>query len=360
MMQEFTDIFLMLLLVASALAVLYVRNLFVATMLLGALSFIMALLFVTLDAVDVAFTEAAVGAGISTVLYLGTLALVGSQEKVSLKKSALPLFLSLAVGGVLVYATLDDRMPIIGSAETPVQTSKLTDRFINKSGQEIGIPNIVTSVLASYRGFDTFGEVTVVFTAGIGVLIILGQRRRRKEDELEDGSDADAETVSENEQNADDGTGVESKEQLGSPHDLVPHVVSKLLIPFILIFALYVQFHGDFGPGGGFQAGVMMAAGFILYSLIFGLHLTKKILSTRAVEYLIVAGVLLYGGVGVVSMLNGGNFLDYNVLSSDPVAGQHLGILLVELGVGITVTAAMLAIFYGFAGRAEGRGEDVN
>ncbi|MCG8491535.1 MAG: Na(+)/H(+) antiporter subunit B [Sneathiellales bacterium] len=344
-MSEFIDIFLMFLLVAGALAVLYVRNLFVATMLLGAVSFIMALIFVTLDAVDVAFTEAAVGAGISTVLYLGTLALVGSKEKESAKRTVVPLLLSLAVGGILFYATLDDRMPIVGAADTPVQTSPVTDRYVNKSGEEIDVPNIVTSVLASYRGFDTFGEVTVIFTAGIGVLLILSQLRRREE---QDG-----------EQTSETAT-AEQLEKLGSPHDLVPHVVSKLLIPFILLFAFYVQFHGDFGPGGGFQAGVILAAGFVLYSLIFGLHLTKKIISKRVVEYLIAAGVLLYGGVGVVSMMNGGNFLDYNVLRSDPVAGQHLGILLVELGVGITVTAAMLAIFYGFAGRAEGRGKDIN
>ncbi|MEP3246283.1 MAG: Na(+)/H(+) antiporter subunit B [Sneathiella sp.] len=349
-MEEFTDIFLMLLLVAGALSVLYVRNLFVATMLLGAFSFLMALIFVTLDAVDVAFTEAAVGAGISTVLYLGTLALVGSRERAPSKRSVVPLFLSLAVGGALFYATLDDSMPIVGSAETPVQTSNVTERYVITSAEEIGVPNLVTSVLASYRGFDTFGETTVVFVAGIGVLLILSQLRRRKEedDELDPKQEA---TLNDE---------PEDPRQETSPHDVVPHVVSKLLIPFIMLFAFYVQFHGDFGPGGGFQAGVILAAGFILYSLVFGLHLTQKILSVKAVEWILAGGVLLYGGVGVVSMILGGEFLDYNVLSADPVAGQHLGILLVELGVGITVTAAMLAIFYGFAGRAEGRGDDVN
>ncbi len=333
-MEEFTDVFLMVLLIAGTLGVLYVSNLFVATMLLGAVSLIMALIFVTLDAVDVAFTEAAVGAGISTVLFLGTLSLVGAKEKPRLKKSPLPLLVSLAVGGILIYATLD--LPTIGSADTPVQTSRLTDRFLNESPKEIGVPNIVTSVLASYRGFDTFGEVTVIFTAGIAVFMILRQRMSsRREEEAEEASE---ETPS---------------DQHGSPHDLVPHVVSKLLIPFILLFGLYVQFHGDFGPGGGFQAGVIFAAGFILYSLVFSLDNLKKLIPVRIVEYLLALGVLLYGGVGVVSMLLGANFLDYNVLGSTPVAGQHLGILLVELGVGITVTAAMLSIFYGFAGRSD-------
>jgi len=341
-MEEFTSVFLMLLLVAGALAVLHVRNLFVATMLLSAVSFIMALIFVMLDAVDVAFTEAAVGAGISTVLYLGTLALVGPHEKSSSKKTALPLLLSLAVGGVLIYATFE--LPTVGSPDTPVQTSRLTDRFLNESPKEIAVPNIVTAVLASYRGFDTFGETTVIFTAGIAVLLILSQVRGRREEDV---------AIEESTTPQSDLTAEEDTSLQASPHDLVPHVVSKLLIPFVLLFGFYVQFHGDFGPGGGFQAGVIFAAGFILYSLVFGLEYTKKLLPLRLVEFFLAFGVLLYGGVGVVSMLKGGNFLDYNLLLASPVAGQHLGILLVELGVGITVTAAMLAIFYGFAGRSE-------
>jgi len=132
----------------------------------------------------------------------------------------------------------------------------------------------------------------------------------------------------------------------------IVRVVSKVLLPFILLFALYVQFHGDYGPGGGFQAGVIFGAGFILHALVFGLEHTKKLLPRRVLEIGISAGVLLYGGVGVASMLLGGTFLDYGVLDShDPVHGQHLGILLVELGVGITVTMVMASIFFDFAGR---------
>ncbi len=134
-------------------------------------------------------------------------------------------------------------------------------------------------------------------------------------------------------------------------HHVVLHVVAKLLIPLILLFALYVQFHGDFGPGGGFQAGVIFAAALILYALVFGLDSARRVISPDLLRVLMACGVLLYGGVGVVSLLLGGHFLDYSYLASDPVAGQHLGILLVELGVGITVTSTMLSLFYGFAGR---------
>jgi len=137
---------------------------------------------------------------------------------------------------------------------------------------------------------------------------------------------------------------------------LVLRVVGKALVPFILIFALYVQFHGDYGPGGGFQAGVIFAAGLILHALIFGLEALRRAIPQVAVEIGVALGALLYAGVGLFSMLKGGSFLDYDVLDAhDAVHGQHLGILLVELGVGITVTSVMLAIYYSFAGRPSAR-----
>ena len=129
-------------------------------------------------------------------------------------------------------------------------------------------------------------------------------------------------------------------------------VVSKLLIPYVLLFALYVQFHGDYGPGGGFQAGVIFAAGFVLYGLIYGLTEVRRVAPARMIELLIAAGVLVFAGTGVLTLLLGGNFLDYGVLvPSDPAKGQHYGILAVELGVGMTVAAVMIAIYSTFAGR---------
>jgi len=127
--------------------------------------------------------------------------------------------------------------------------------------------------------------------------------------------------------------------------------VAKLLIPFMLVFALYVQFHGDFGPGGGFQAGVIGAAAIIFYALIFGLPEARRLVPDAVVEAMVCLGVLLYAGVGVAGIALGGNYLDYFVLGADPVSGQHRGIFWVEAGVGITVSGVMLKIFYMFAGR---------
>lgn len=129
--------------------------------------------------------------------------------------------------------------------------------------------------------------------------------------------------------------------------------ISNLIIPAILLFAVYVQLHGDFGPGGGFQAGVIWAAGMILYTLVYGLEQARRIVPPRLIEILVALGILIYVGVGVVTLIRGGHFLDYNVLAHDPHHGQHWGIFFIELGVGITVAAVMATIFFSFTGRKE-------
>jgi multicomponent Na+:H+ antiporter subunit B len=135
-------------------------------------------------------------------------------------------------------------------------------------------------------------------------------------------------------------------------HHLILRVITKLLVGTIMLFALYVQFHGDYSPGGGFQAGVIMAVAFILYGIVFSLDQVQLVLPPWVVHKLVALGVLLYAGTGIVSLFMGYNFLDYTALSPHhPEHGQHYGILLVELGVGITVTGVMVAVYYAFAAR---------
>jgi multicomponent Na+:H+ antiporter subunit B len=134
-------------------------------------------------------------------------------------------------------------------------------------------------------------------------------------------------------------------------HHIIIRVTTRLLVPFILLFALYVQFHGDFGPGGGFQAGVIFGAGCILYGLVFGVDALLRVVPQLAVRIVATGGLLLYAGVGVAGLLAGGNYLDYSVLGDTPVAGQHLGILLIELGVGMTVATVVISLYYGFTNR---------
>ena len=166
------DITLLVMLAVTAVTIVRLRNLFGATMLMGIYSLLSAGLFVTMDAMDVAFTEAAVGAGISTILMLGTLALVGSEESKPRHRPIVPLFVTFVTGAILIYGTLD--MPPFGNPDNPAH-QHVAPRYLEDPDEEVGIPNVVTVVLGSYRGFDTMGEVAVVFTALVGVLLLLAR-----------------------------------------------------------------------------------------------------------------------------------------------------------------------------------------
>lgn len=180
MIEALIDVTLLAFLAITAIALLRMRNLFAIIMLFGMYSLLTAGLFTVMDAADVAFTEASVGAGISTVLMLATLALTGiREEKAPAHRPWLPLVVVTITGLALIYGTLD--IPAFGDPQAPAHLH-VAPRYIEQGLAETGVPNLVTAVLASYRGFDTLGEVTVIFTAGIGVLLLLGRPRRRGND----------------------------------------------------------------------------------------------------------------------------------------------------------------------------------
>lgn len=319
-MNALLDIALLAFLVLVAIAAIRLTDLFAVVMLFGIYSFLMAGLFLVLDAVDVAFTEAAVGAGITTVLMLATLRRTGRFEPRPRRNRAPALIAVAITGAALVYGTLD--APPLGAADAPAHRH-VAPRYIAESRNEIGVPNMVTAVLASYRGYDTLGETLVIFTAGLAVLMLAGS-----------GEPPEPRPT-----------------RIGLGDQLVLRVVVKALLPFMLLFALYVQFHGDYGAGGGFQAGVIFATGLILYDLVFGAESATRVMPARWLPRLAALGVLLYAVVGVVGIFQGRAFLDYRALAADPIAGQHLGIMLIELGVGMTVFSTLLSIFYALSHR---------
>ncbi len=323
------SVFILTLLVVTALAIVQTRNLFVAAMLAGIFSLLLATVFFLLDAADVALTEAAVGAGISTVLFLGALALTTDAERVRTQHQTLALGVVATAVAVLIYATFDK--PAFGDPAAPVHTH-VAPWYIAQTAAAVEIPNIVTAILGTFRAYDTLGEVMVVLTAGIGVLFLLSARR---------------ELGYTDEVAKRDGTGLR--------HYLIPRVVGRLLLPFILIFGLYVQFHGEYGPGGAFQAGAILAAAFILYALLEGEERAMQAIPLKALLWMSAGGALLYGAVGVAAMLLGGNFLEYAVFFGNPVVSQPVGIIAIEAGVGLTVTGVLLSIFHAFAAR--GRSE---
>jgi multicomponent Na+:H+ antiporter subunit B len=313
---------LLVLMLATAVVIVELSDLFAAALLAGIFSLLAAGVYLLMDAVDVSFTEAAVGAGITTVLFLGALSRSADRER-QRRVRWRPLFAVTAVGAALAYGALD--LPRYGDPLAPIHHHVAPD-YIRGTAEDIHVPNIVTAVLASYRGYDTLGETTVIFTAAIGVLMLLASAGQSGQSEARKSTERGGRTMAEQQ---------------------ILRVMVRLLAPFVLLFAFYVQTHGDFGPGGGFQAGVVFATAFVLYGLVFGSEAAQSVFPAALAERLIAVGVLIYAGTGVVTLLLGGGFLDYDLLSAEH--GQHYGILAVEAGVGLAVAATMTRIYYAFA-----------
>ncbi len=317
------SLFLLTLLVITAVAIVHTRNLFVAVMLLSIFSLLMASNFFILDAADVALTEAAVGAGVTTVIFLAALRLTARREKrEGAAASLLALGVVLITTLLLLGATFDK--PRIGDPNAPIHVH-VAPYYLENTYELMGFPNVVTAVLSSFRGYDTLGEVFVVFAAAIGVLFILDARN---------GADAEYES-----------------EEFGLKHHLIPKAVGGLLVPFVLLFGFYVQFHGEYGPGGGFQAGAIVATALILYSLLEGEKAALRAVPRSAQLAMVVGGASLFGFVGVLCLAMGGSFLDYSVLLEHPVKARQIGIIAIEAGVGLAVCGALLSIYHAFAAR---------
>lgn len=325
-MIELMTIFLLCLTVITAIGAVRTSNLFAAVMLMSIFSLLVAGAFFLMDAADVALTEAAVGAGISTVLLLSALALTDEHERRRRSRNLLALTVVSVLAATMFYATFDK--PALGDPNAPVHQHVVPEYF-TMTAEQFEIPNVVTAVLASFRGYDTLGEVIVVFTAGLGVLFLIGAGAPKGQ-----VSPPEADLTPE-----------------GLKHHQPLRIVGKLTIPFIVLFAFYVQFHGEYSPGGGFQAGALFAAAIILYGLIEGEARALQVLPPGLLKGMSAGGALLFGGTGVVTMLMGGNFLQYNVLLSDPIAAQQMGIIAIEAGVGITVAGTLLLMFHAFAAR---------
>ncbi len=311
-------------LAAIAVAVAFMRDLLVVAMLSSIFSFTCCALFVLFDAPDVAFTEACVGAGVSTVLTLAALRLTGRQERRSGRPAtAIAAMVATICGLALVYGSLD--LPRFGDPRAPAN-GHVAPHYLTKSEGEIGIPNVVTSVLGSYRGYDTLGETVVVFTAALGVLLLIGgaQARPGKRDEAPARAD----------------------------RDVVLRAIATLFVPMTLFLAPYVQFHGAYSPGGGFQAGAILGGALILYGLVFGVERLKRLVPEAVLRVIATLGVLTYGGTGLVTLALGKGFLDYDAFGGRPV-GQQIGLTVIELGVFMTVGAVMTLLFQRFAGRED-------
>ena len=329
------DVLLLVLVVLFAVVALSIRNLMGAAVVFGAYSFMMCLIWAGMGAVDVAFTEAAVGAGVSTVFIVSTIYNTSATMRSRPGGMAFKLFIGgvVTLAGVFLLSALPD-FPDWGDPNSPVNAT-VAPYYIENSIRDTHVPNLVTSVLADYRGFDTLLETIVVFIACIGIYSILRiETAKSKTDEPEED--------------------ITTAPPSYDPSDsLIVRQASRFMVPFMQLFALYVIAHGHYSPGGGFQGGVILGASLILLAISFDLKFLLRQWREKPLMLLVASGVCLYATVGLACMFTGGNYLDYgsldSVLPNDRAMARSHGILLVEIGVGITVMFSMLAIHINLA-----------
>lgn len=250
---------------------------------------------------------------------------------------------------VLIYSTLD--FPAWGDPDSPA-SKHVSDHYLQHSIQETAVPNVVTAVLADYRGYDTLFETAVILTAGFACFFLLRRFRPRAPKyklyrHIDTGITLIIEQGGKEPADSEEFTRIDS---LWVPYDLVIQKAARLMIPFLQLFALYVIAHGHHSPGGGFQGGVIFGATIILLAIANDLRSTTRRLSERICAQMASIGVLIYAGTGALCLLLGANFLDYEVLSKlftvSPVMARSHGILLVETGVGLAVSTVMIWIYY--------------
>ena len=252
-------------------------------------------------------------------------------------------------GCLLIYGTVD--FPDWGDPASPASTH-VSPYYIETTMDDTSVPNIVTAVLADYRGYDTMFETVVIFCAGIACIFLLRTYTHKSPEtrlyrhvptgiilRIKKGGKLPEES-----------TEFERVDLQWVPYDLIIKTASRLVVPFVQLFALYVIAHGHHSPGGGFQGGVILGATFILYAISHDLRTTINRMSEKAVVFLSALGVFIYAGTGALCLLLGVNYLDYSGLASilgvDPVTARSHGILIVEIGVGIAVMAVMVSLYY--------------
>lgn len=317
--ENFLESFFLILLLFISIIFTFTKDLIHAIFLLVFFSFILSILYLLMNSPDVSMTESAVNACITSVFSLSSLVIIDKAKKInSTKFSKMAFFLITILASIFIYSTAF--MPLYGDFSAPVH-NHISAYYLANSGYEIGIPSTIASILASYRGFDTLGETSVIVIAGLCIFMLLYE-----------------ENILPN---------------LNLTKDIYLISMAKIIIPIIAIYAFYIQIHGEISPGGGFQAGSILASLFIFYGIITSGNHLEKYFSFNWLKNTSIIGLLIYIGTGIASLYLGGEFLDYSLLSELDQEGEKLGIFVIETGVGISVFAVITFIFLLFASEGE-------
>lgn len=331
------ELTLLALLILTAALTAAIRDVLAATVVFAVYSLVLSLVWILLRAPDVALTEAAVGAGVVTVLLVATIAKTSRPTDHAERSVRWPAVAVIAVFAAGVWTTLPS-LPAIGDPTAPIH-SHLGTYYLETAPAETGVSNIVTAILAAYRGFDTFGEIVVVFGAGIGLLVVLRQAGI---------------TLQPFGGSTESTTGPDGELSRTDP-DREPSVITttaiRYIVPFVALFGLYIAFHGAKTAGGGFQGGVVVAASVVLVAFALGIESTRRWINDTVFTAVTAGGVLAVVAIGLGAMALGGRFLEYTVYPI-PKATAY-GIELVELGIGATVAGIVLVFFFALVGDAE-------
>ncbi|XVN41235.1 MAG: DUF4040 domain-containing protein [Rickettsia endosymbiont of Argas persicus] len=323
--------FTIFLIIIISTKIILSRDLLETVIYTSAFSVLIGMSYLLMDAPDVAMTEVALGACLSTCVYLNLLRKLPSELQIIQKTRIISTsFICLLFMATLTYMGLE--LPNYGDEHALLHTH-LTSYYIENTAKDIGIPSFVAAILASYRGFDTLGETSVILIAGISVLLIL--------------SKANVVSCAEN--------NIKTMQQRWQNPVIIklkafPIIknITTFIVPYIILYSLYIQLNGESSPGGGFQAGVIFTSSLIAYDLVYGSQKLNRYFSVNTLIIIAALGVIIYEFVGTISLFFNDNYLNYYSLANfinDKLLAQHIGIFAVEIGIGLTVSTIMYLIY---------------
>ncbi|WP_408005876.1 DUF4040 domain-containing protein [Rickettsia hoogstraalii] len=317
------------LLILISIKIIFAKDLLNAVIAASIFSLLIGVSYLIMDAPDVAMTEAALGACLSTCVYLNLLRKLPPDLK-NIERTNIILASLICLLFVVTLAYMGLELPNYGDDNAPIHMHS-SKYYLENTSRDIGVPSFVAAILASYRGYDTLGETSVILIAGIAVLLVFSKKLEKVEvDSRFRGNDIN-----------------NMNDTVLKAYPIIKYITS-FIIPYIILYSIYIQLNGESSPGGGFQAGVIFASSLIAYDLVYGNRKLSRYFPPNVLICIAVLGVAIYAIVGTISLFFNDNYLNYYSLTNfinDKLLAQHIAIVIVEIGIGLTVAAIMYLIY---------------
>ncbi|MCX4083441.1 DUF4040 domain-containing protein [Rickettsia hoogstraalii] len=315
------------LLILISIKIIFAKDLLNAVIAASIFSLLIGVSYLIMDAPDVAMTEAALGACLSTCVYLNLLRKLPPDLK-NIERTNIILASLICLLFVVTLAYMGLELPNYGDDNAPIHMHS-SKYYLENTSRNIGVPSFVAAILASYRGYDTLGETSVILIAGIAVLLVFSKKLEKVDSRFR-GNDIN-----------------NMNDTVLKAYPIIKYITS-FIIPYIILYSIYIQLNGESSPGGGFQAGVIFASSLIAYDLVYGNRKLSRYFPPNVLICIAVLGVAIYAIVGTISLFFNDNYLNYYSLTNfinDKLLAQHIAIIIVEIGIGLTVAAIMYLIY---------------